>query len=128
MEETRKSMELTERSRAREIADEQERLRLEREALEAEKARKADVEEAGVQVGSNLGASAAAAPPLQEETDEVLMSNEALKDFGAAPVLQIPPNAEDRTFNVNDILGDLDRDDKGNVIVLQDNNGNNKDK
>lgn len=110
------------------MADEQERLRLEREALEAEKARKADVEEAGVQVGSNLGASAAAAPPLQEETDEVLMSNEALKDFGAAPVLQIPPNAEDRTFNVNDILGDLDRDDKGNVIVLQDNNGNNKDK
>ena len=118
LEETRKSMELTERTRAKEMAEEQERLRKEREAIEAEKARKADVESQGVQVSSHL----------REETDEVLMSGEALKDFGAGPVLQIPPNAEDRTFNVNDILGDLDRDDKGNVIVLQDKNGNNKDK
>jgi hypothetical protein len=28
------------------------------------------------------------------------------------------PNAELRTFNENDILGDFDRDDKGNIILL----------
>lgn len=33
-----------------------------------------------------------------------------------------------RLFNENDILGDFDRDEKGNVVVLQDNKGNNKDK
>jgi hypothetical protein len=33
-----------------------------------------------------------------------------------------------RTFNENDILGDFDRDDKGNVIVLQDEFGNCVDK
>ena len=30
----------------------------------------------------------------------------------------MPPNAELRTFNENDILGDFDRDEKGNVVVL----------
>ena len=29
-----------------------------------------------------------------------------------------PPDAELRTFNENDILGDFDRDDKGNIIVF----------
>lgn len=40
----------------------------------------------------------------------------------------MPPNADLRTFNVNDILGDLDRDEKGNVVVSQDNEGNGRDK
>lgn len=42
--------------------------------------------------------------------------------------IQVPPNAEKRNFNENDILGDFDRDEKGNVIVLQDENGNYVDK
>ena len=42
--------------------------------------------------------------------------------------VQIPPNTEKRNFNVNDILGDLDRDEKGNLIILQDENGLNIDK
>jgi hypothetical protein len=33
-----------------------------------------------------------------------------------------------RLFNENDILGDLDRDEKGNVVVLLDNQGKNKDR
>lgn len=40
----------------------------------------------------------------------------------------MPPNADNRTFNVNDILGELDRDERGNIIVLQDSQGNNIDK
>lgn len=32
--------------------------------------------------------------------------------------IDIPPDAALRTFNENDILGDFDRDDKGNVVVL----------
>lgn len=40
----------------------------------------------------------------------------------------MPPNADSRTFNVNDILGELDRDDRGNIIVLGDSQGNNNDK
>lgn len=40
----------------------------------------------------------------------------------------MPPNADHRTFNVNDILGELDRDERGNIIVLQDSQGNNCDK
>ena len=31
--------------------------------------------------------------------------------------LEAPPKHESRSFNVHDIYGDLDRDDKGNVIV-----------
>lgn len=40
----------------------------------------------------------------------------------------MPPDAAKRNFNENDILGDLDRDEKGNVIVLQDEGGNYVDK
>ena len=33
-----------------------------------------------------------------------------------------------RTFNVHDILGEHDRDDKGNIVVNKDQNGVNRDK
>jgi hypothetical protein len=39
------------------------------------------------------------------------------------PVLQVPPDSSKRTFNENDILGEFDRDDKGNIILLQDDTG-----
>lgn len=32
--------------------------------------------------------------------------------------VQIPPNKESRNFNINDIMGDLDRDERGNLIIL----------
>ena len=52
-----------------------------------------------------------------------------LKNFGKGeqPV-EVPPNANSRTFNENDILGDFDRDDKGNIVVLTDDEGRNHDK
>jgi hypothetical protein len=40
----------------------------------------------------------------------------------------VPPEANKRTFNENDILGEFDRDEKGNIILLQDKNGNYVDK
>ena len=40
----------------------------------------------------------------------------------------MPPNAESRRFNECDIIGDLERDEKGNVLAQQDANGNFKDK
>ena len=70
---------------------------------------------------------------LDEEDEaleaEIVMSQELIQDFGknTHPV-EMPPNADNRTFNVNDILGELDRDDRGNIIVLQDSQGNNCDK
>lgn len=30
-----------------------------------------------------------------------------------------PPNPETRDFNENDILGELDRDERGNLILLE---------
>jgi len=38
-------------------------------------------------------------------------------------IINIPPNSGLRTFNEHDILGDLDRDEKGNIVVLHDKNG-----
>lgn len=35
---------------------------------------------------------------------------------------------EKRKFNINDILGDFDRDDKNNLVMLQDKNGETVDK
>jgi len=60
---------------------------------------------------------------------EIVMSEELIQDFNkrAHPV-EMPPSADHRTFNVNDILGELDRDERGNIIVLQDSQGNNCDK
>ena len=45
-----------------------------------------------------------------------------------APIVECPPDKDKRNFNENDILGDFDRDEKGNVIVLQDEAGNYVDK
>ena len=42
--------------------------------------------------------------------------------------MQVPPDKEKRNFNENDIMGTFDRDEKGNVIVLQDDSGNYVDK
>lgn len=59
------------------------------------------------------------------------MAEESLKDFNRpkpGDLDDILPNREKRNFNENDVLGDFDRDDKGNVIVLQDEDGNYVDK
>lgn len=33
-------------------------------------------------------------------------------------IMEVPPNAESRRFNECDIIGDFERDEKGNVIAL----------
>lgn len=43
-------------------------------------------------------------------------------------MVNVPPNPNQRTFNENDILGEFDSDEKGNIIVLQDKDGNYIDK
>jgi hypothetical protein len=37
--------------------------------------------------------------------------------------MQVPPDSAKRTFNENDILGEFDRDEKGNIVLLQDEAG-----
>ena len=69
-----------------------------------------------------------------EEEEEPLeatveVNKDAIKDFNKQdhPV-EIPPNADNRSFNVHDILGELDRDNRGNIVVLDDGQGNHVDK
>jgi hypothetical protein len=49
----------------------------------------------------------------------VVLNDNAFSKFNKVKryLITIPPNPDLRTFNENDVLGDLDRDDKGNVIV-----------
>ena len=42
--------------------------------------------------------------------------------------MYVPPVAEKRAFNECDILGELDRDDKGNLMIFEDSKGNFVDK
>lgn len=56
------------------------------------------------------------------------MAEPLLEQFKAEKAIDVPPNADLRTFNVNDILGDHDRDEKGNVVVAQDGLGTHRDK
>lgn len=46
----------------------------------------------------------------------------SLERISPAPV-DFPPKAENRNFNENDILGDLDRDERGNLILLENKQG-----
>jgi len=66
---------------------------------------------------------------FSEMNQSMQMAEPLLEQFKTEKLIDVPPNAELRSFNVNDILGDLDHDDKGNVVVPPaDNNGMNYDK
>ena len=56
------------------------------------------------------------------------MADTLMGQFTQQKAIDVPPNADLRTFNVNDIYGDLDRDDKGNVVVDKGQNGDGRDK
>ena len=150
-EEARKQREREERERA----EREERERLEKERRRGEMGVQAF--ESGRAPASDEGAPLSGGPPAtaghnqnlplsQQSIDKILEANEEgetieadnsrievtdklLEDFGRQePAIEIPPNQDHRTFNVNDILGELDRDEKGNIIVPQDNDGNTVDK
>lgn len=60
----------------------------------------------------------------------VQVNPDVLDDFKKPTenVMDVPPDHQLRTFNECDILGDLDRDEKGNVVVLDDGNNGHKDR
>ena len=67
----------------------------------------------------------------QSNLSEMMVKSTALQNFGAKKtedVMEIPPVASSRRFNECDIIGNLERDDKGNVITNQDASGKNVDK
>ena len=56
---------------------------------------------------------------FEELNKSIQIADNLLNNFNQfASKVDVPPNAELRTFNENDILGDLERDEKGNIIVL----------
>lgn len=63
-----------------------------------------------------------------EMNQSMQMAEPLLDNFKQQKAIDVPPNPDLRTFNVNDILGDLDRDEKGNVVVTQDGSGTHRDK
>lgn len=72
---------------------------------------------------------------LNESQEDVMsaivdLNSNVMRDFQQKQesLVTIPPNSQLRTFNEHDILGELDRDDKGNVVVLEDKNGRKHDK
>lgn len=77
---------------------------------------------------------AAIAKSIQDTQSDFNNSNvefkeKNLKDFHSASMANITiPDADQRNFNVNDVLGEWDRDEKGNVLVGQDKLGEDKDK
>ena len=71
-------------------------------------------------------------PRLQVNESEMnrslQMGSSLEKNFPRAAQLDCPPEYELRTFNVHDILGDHDRDERGNVIVGRDSQNNTRDR
>jgi len=61
-------------------------------------------------------------PKLTEANETIRMADTLLGDF-VRKEIDVPPRADLRTFNENDILGEVDRDEKGNLLVLKDARG-----
>ena len=65
------------------------------------------------------GAPGAAIDDNQSDLSLMMVKSQALKNFGKNAddvALEVPPTAESRRFNECDVIGNLDRDEKGNVI------------
>lgn len=54
--------------------------------------------------------------------DEILEEDEDYENADDVPIE--PPNAEALDFNEHDILGDFDKDENGNIILITDKRGN----
>jgi hypothetical protein len=51
----------------------------------------------------------------------MMVKSNALQDFGGKDAgIECPPTSQSRRFNECDVIGKLERDDKGNVLASQD--------
>jgi hypothetical protein len=75
--------------------------------------------------------------PVEEVADDesdlskMMVKSSALQNFGSKPpaqAIECPPSAESRRFNECDVIGNLPRDDKGNVVAEPDAQGGHVDK
>jgi hypothetical protein len=68
-------------------------------------------------------------PSPKSETDKgselskMMVQSQALQNFGKSDVVEAPPTIDSRKFNECDIIGNLERDEKGNVMTITDNGG-----
>jgi len=56
---------------------------------------------------------------VQSDLSKMMVKSTALQNFGKnkADLVEVPPTAESRRFNECDVIGNLERDDKGNVVT-----------
>lgn len=52
------------------------------------------------------------------------MNDPSLSSFNKDPEIQIPPRLDLRNFNENDLMGDFNKDERGDNIIQSDSNGN----
>lgn len=67
----------------------------------------------------------------QSDLSLMMVKSSALQNFGKQAeqqLVEVPPSAASRRFNECDVIGNLDRDEKGNVVTQEDGSGNLKDK
>lgn len=77
------------------------------------------------------GAIGAAIDDNQSDLSLMMVKSQALKNFGKNAedvALEVPPTAESRRFNECDVIGNLERDEKGNVIPQEAGDNEFKDK
>lgn len=51
-----------------------------------------------------------------EMNQSMSMAEPLVEQFKNEKLIDVPPNADLRSFNVNDILGDVDHDERGNIV------------
>ena len=56
-------------------------------------------------------------PAMTEMNKTIKEADKVMLDMAGENQIDAPPKHELRTFNENDILGDLPRDERGNVVV-----------
>ena len=60
----------------------------------------------------------------ESDLSKMMVKSQALQNFASNQgLIEVPPNADSRRFNECDVIGNLDRDEKGNVITRKDNTG-----
>lgn len=110
---------------------------MKREAEEAERLKKQqqkDDEALKKDIEKNHSPKKSAAPaklPSQDGSafSGMQVNEDGMKNFKNSEMIEVPPNADSRRFNECDIIGNLDRDEKGNVIAGEaDSQGKFKDK